>query len=208
MQRLYKPYLAGFAVGSLILVSAAAAVVMGQGGAKRDDRWAEPNTAQYQRIDIIETIQNSRKPKVGETAQLLDAKDEVGARFHLQRQLELKPVLLGAFCACEKCRETGKWWQKLLDQYPGKFQAAAIVAVPSGEPAVNFVDRLRLRFPIIPDPSHSLSAQFPGPGEGNESLGCPRAWVIGRDGKYRYVMPMGSVPTSAIQREIRRALAL
>src|SRR5262249_28072733 len=99
-------------------------------------------------------------------------------------------------------------WSRLLRQHPRDFIAAALIALPKGEPLWDLHDNAGVIFPLIADPDHSLSARYPGPGEGSAALGCPRAWVIGRDGRYRYIMPMGSAPTPEVMRQITRALGL
>jgi hypothetical protein len=82
------------------------------------------------------------------------------------------------------------------------------VALPKGDALFRFHDELHVNFPLIPDPDHALSARYPGEGEGSEALGCPRAWVIGKDGRYRYVMPQGAAPDANVLRPILRALGL
>lgn len=164
--------------------------------------------APLERIDLIQAVRDATPPAVGRAAPPLDEPDEVGARFNLQTHCRQQPVLLGAFCTCSRCRKTAKAWEELLQRWTGRFTAAAIVALPKDDPIIRFHDELRLSFPLMPDPQHTLSAQFPGPGEGSEALACPRAWVIGRDGRFRYVMPMASEPTADVLARISAALGL
>src|SRR5437870_1692044 len=84
--------------------------------------------------------------------------------------------------------------------------AGALISLPRGDQLFDFHDSAGVKFPLIPDPDHAISARFRGPGEGYASLGCPRAWVIGTDGRIRYVMPMGSAPTPGTLAAIERAL--
>lgn len=208
MNRALLPWLLGAAAGSLLLVAAGTAVMLAESKEAPKDHWAQSDTATIERIDVLESVRNAHLPRVGDPAEYLDAPDEVGARFFLQGQAKEKPVLLGAFCTCATCRATARWWQKLARQYPGRFSVAAMVSLPKGSPILNFQDQEGVRFPLLPDPGHNLSIRFPGPGSGSEALGCPRAWVVGRDGRYRYVMPMGAAPTPKVQSAIRQALGL
>lgn len=193
--------------GSAALV--AAALVLTPPPAPQKSAYFESRPpAPLERIDLIQAVRDATPPSVGKPAPILDEPDEVGARFNLQAHYGQRPVLLGAFCTCSRCRETATAWEKLLKRWPGRFTAAAIVALPKDDPVIRFHDELGLSFPLIPDPQHALSAQFPGPGEGSEALACPRAWVIGRDGRFQYVMPMASDPTPAVLAKITAALGL
>lgn len=206
-----KLWLFSFGGGVCLLACTAAGLTLVQSRRADPYRWAGPTAGSpphYERIDAIEAVKSARLPRVGETAEYLSEPDEVGAPFYLQGHLREHPVLLGAFCTCSTCRETAKWWNRLAKKRPGKFQAAAIVSLEPGGPSIAFSMELGLGFPLLPDPNHALSARFPGPGQGSAALGCPRAWVIGKDGRYRYVMPMGSAPTPAVRKAIVRALGL
>lgn len=204
-----RPILVAFCAGTLLMVSAATATLLPSlrrapaPAASRTGSAEEP----IERLDLLETLRAAPRPRVGALAEDLDVKDEIGARFHLRALLD-RPLLLSAFCTCERCKATARLWSDLQRKFPNRFNAGAVVALPRGEQLFDFHDELRVTFPLIPDPDHSLSAHYPGPGEGYGAMGCPRAWVIGRDGRYRYVMPAGKVPGAKEMREIARALSL
>lgn len=204
-----KHWILGTLCGSILLAGAAAGLVLSSPpGPARSPYFAEKPEAPLERIDTLEAVRSAVRPHVGERAQPIVTVDEVGAPFNLEAQYTQRPVLLGAFCACTRCRETAAAWEKLLRRHPGQFTAAAIVALPKGDPIIEFDNSLRLSYPLLPDPNHALSSRFPGPGSGSEALRCPRAWVIGRDGRYRSVMPMAAAPTARVLARIAGALGL
>jgi peroxiredoxin len=160
-----------------------------------------------ERFDLIEIVNSARPIRIGVAFPDFEARDEIGAPFRLTSHLD-RPLLFGAFCTCTRCRETAGRWTDLLRRHPAEFTAAALVALPRGDQLFEFHDGLGINFPLIPDPDHRLSARYPGPGSGYAALGCPRAWVIGTDGRCRYVMPMNAAPTEATLAAITRALHL
>ena len=166
-----------------------------------------PPTQPIERLDLIETVRSAPKPRVGAVAEDLDATDEIGARFHLTTKLD-RPFLFGAFCSCGVCRRTAARWSELHARYFREFSAGALLALPKGDAVFEFHDSLQVNFPLVPDQDHALSARYPGEGAGSAALECPRAWVIGKDGRYRYVMPQGSEPTPEVLRNICQALGL
>ena len=211
---MYRPLLIGFACGAVLFVSAAVATVLPDLHASPHTSASKPATAAaaegsdgIERLDLLQSVRAAKHPQVGAEAPDFIAKDEIGSTFQLSTHHD-RPQLFGAFCTCKTCQETAQAWSALSRQYSTKFTTTALIAMPAGEKLYGFHDRLRLTFQLIPDPEHQLSAQFPGPGEGYAAMGCPRAWVIGKDGRYKYVMPMGSRPTATVMGNIRRALGL
>jgi len=205
---MWKPLLIAFATGTAVLISSALFVSSVPQKVSALERYGNSKPSEpLERLDLIQSVREARRPKVGEVAEDLDVTDEIGARFHLATRLD-RPLLLGAFCSCGACRRTAAAWSRLHARYPAQFSAAALVALPKGDALYGFHDSLKVNFPLIPDPDHALSARYPGKGEGSEALGCPRAWVIGRDGRYRYVMPQGSEPTPQVLRAVAKSLGL
>ena len=204
-----RPILAAFCGGTLLMVTAATATLLPSFHRAPAKAPAPASSAAepIERLDLLETLRSAHRPRVGAVADDFDVKDEIGARFHLRSLLD-RPLLLSAFCTCAHCKATARLWSDLQRKFPNRFNAGAVVALPRGEQLFDFHDELRVTFPLIPDADHTLSAHYPGPGEGYAGLACPRAWVIGRDGRYRYVMPAGKVPGAKELREIAHALEL
>lgn len=204
-----KPWLLTFCIGTALLLGGAGLFLLPAQPRPRHFETSSSlaSAARLERLDILETVRTSSRPRVGALAGDLDARDDIGARFHLEA-FRGRPVLFGAFCSCSACVETSRRWNELVWQYPGRFAAAALLAVPRGTALFQFHDAHDIRFPLIPDADHALSAQYPGPGQDYAALGCPRTWVIGPDGRYVYIAPMGRAPTPAILASIRRALGL
>lgn len=200
-----------FAAGTTLLVASALFVSSAPRKVSALEQYAGRKVQQpsppLERLDLIQAVREARRPKVGEPAADLDVTDEIGARFHLTARLD-RPLLLGAFCSCGTCRRTASAWSRLSTRYPAQFSAAALLALPKGDAIFQFHDTLGVNFPLIPDPNHSLSARYPGVGEGSEALACPRAWVIGKDGRYRYVMPQSAPPSPQVLRAVAKALGL
>lgn len=203
-----KPVLIAFATGASVLVASAFFVTSVPQKVSAIEQYAAPKSeTPLERLDLLQAVREARRPKLGEVAEDLDVPDEIGARFHLAAHRD-RPLLLGAFCSCGACRRTAVAWSRLHARFPGQFSAAALIALPKGDAVFRFHDELRVNFPLIPDPAHALSARYPGEGEGSAALGCPRAWVIGTDGRYRYVLPQGTAPNPTVLRSIGSALGL
>jgi peroxiredoxin len=205
---MWKPLLIAFATGTAALIASALFISSVPQKVSAIERYGNRKPSEpLERLDLIQAVREARRPRVGEVAEDLDVADEIGARFHLKSRLD-RPLLLGAFCSCGACRRTAAAWSRLHARYPAQFSAAALLALPKGDALYAFHDSLQVNFPLIPDPNHALSARYPGAGEGSAALGCPRAWVIGKDGRYRYVMAQGSEPTPEVLRSVTKALGL
>jgi peroxiredoxin len=197
-----------FCVCTIALTTGAVAMVLPQfTPAKAANVSGGRAPGSVERMDLVEAVASAKRPKVGAQMADFETKDEIGVDFQLHEQLD-RPLLFGAFCTCSTCKETARVWSALVRKYPSQFRAAALVSLPKGDQLFDFHDSLRVKFPLVPDPDHRFSALFPGPGEGYEALGCPRAWVVGRDGKCKYVLPMGHAPDAKAMNSIRRALGL
>ncbi len=203
-----RTLLFSFLAGVLLLLAASACVLV-PGLAPRTAMaaYTETRPVAAPPRDAVAEANRAPRPEVGAEAPDLDVSDEIGAEFHL-RSHRGRPVLLSVFCPCAVCRETAQRWRDLFHEHPRDFVAAALVALPKGDALFDFHDSLRLNYVLIPDPSRVLAAAYPAPGAGPAALTCPRAWVIDRTGRYRYVVPAGAAPSPAVLAKVRRALGI